>query len=101
MLLEHTSYIQAPVLLFYCTATAQLRADLHATGDHVLHLDSDAVLVEEVTYPRMFHLGKPMLPFRRYRSETYEGEQRVRRAWKVASIRWCLAFLFKCRPAHS
>eukprot|EP00903_Cladosiphon_okamuranus_P020138 g18491.t1 len=53
----------------YC----QLRADLHSTGDYVLHLDSDAVLLQEVTYSHMFHLGKPFLPFRRYRSETYEG----------------------------
>ncbi|CAM9278960.1 unnamed protein product, partial [Ectocarpus sp. 12 AP-2014] len=45
---------------------SKLRADLYANGEHVLHLDSDAVVFEDVTYAHMFHLGKPVLPFRRY-----------------------------------
>ena len=40
-----------------------------------MHLDSDAVLLEDITYSHIFHLGKPVLPFRRFRSETFEGEQ--------------------------
>lgn len=56
-------------------ATPQLRADLHTSGDHVLHLDSGAVLLEDITYSHIFYFGKPLLPFGRYRSETFEGEQ--------------------------
>lgn len=52
----------------------QLRADLYTDGDYVLHLDSDVLLFEDITYAHIFHLGKPVLPFRRYRMETLGGE---------------------------
>eukprot|EP00903_Cladosiphon_okamuranus_P019502 g17934.t1 len=54
---------------------SKLRADLYTKGDHVLHLDSDVVLLEDITYNHIFHLGKPVLPYRRYRRETLEGLQ--------------------------
>lgn len=55
-------------------AFPQLRADLYTDGDYVLHLDSDVVLLDDITYSHIFHLGKPVLPFRRYRNEAPEGE---------------------------
>lgn len=47
---------------------------MYTEGDYILHLDSDVVLFEEVTYDHIFHLGKPVLPFRRYRDETPDGK---------------------------
>lgn len=32
------------------------------------------MLYEPITYDHMFHMGKPVLPFRRYREETSLGE---------------------------
>eukprot|EP00903_Cladosiphon_okamuranus_P015304 g14138.t1 len=52
---------------------SKLRADLYTDGDYVLHLDSDVVILEDITYSHMFHRGKPVLPFRRYREEVPEG----------------------------
>ncbi|CAM9766040.1 unnamed protein product [Scytosiphon promiscuus] len=54
---------------------SKLRADLYTTGDFILHLDSDVVLFEDISYDEMFHLGKAVLPFRRDRSEAPEGEE--------------------------
>ncbi|CAM9423519.1 unnamed protein product, partial [Hapterophycus canaliculatus] len=54
---------------------SKLRGDLYTTGDYILHLDSDVVLFEDLTYDHMFHLGKPVLPFRRYRIEDSQGEE--------------------------
>ncbi|CAM9281830.1 unnamed protein product, partial [Ectocarpus fasciculatus] len=45
---------------------SKLRADLYTEGDYILHLDSDAVVFQDVSFAHMFHLGKPVLPFRRY-----------------------------------
>lgn len=59
------------------TILPQLRGDLYTTGDYILHLDSDLVLFEEITYDHIFHLGKPVLPFRRYRLETPGGEEGI------------------------
>ncbi|CAM9477738.1 unnamed protein product [Ectocarpus sp. 8 AP-2014] len=60
---------------------SKLRADLYANGEYVLHLDSDAVLFEDVTYAHMFHLGKPVLPFRRY-GKNGGGEGKVTICWQ-------------------
>ncbi|CAM9769234.1 unnamed protein product [Ectocarpus sp. 6 AP-2014] len=54
---------------------SKLRADLYCEGDFVLHLDSDVVLFEPLTYDHIFHWGKPVLPFRRYREEVVAGQQ--------------------------
>lgn len=40
-----------------------------------MHLDSDVIVFEAVTYAHMFHLGKPVLPFRRYEVETFPGKE--------------------------
>eukprot|EP00903_Cladosiphon_okamuranus_P008190 g7887.t1 len=56
---------------------SKLRADLYTEGDFVLHLDSDGVVFEDIAYEHIFHLGKPVLPFRRYRNETTEGLQTI------------------------
>ncbi|CAN0000310.1 unnamed protein product [Ectocarpus sp. 6 AP-2014] len=45
---------------------SKLRADLYTEGDYILHLDSDAVVFQDLSFAHMFHLGKPVLPFRRY-----------------------------------
>lgn len=55
-------------------SNAQIRADLYAEGDYILHLDSDVFVLHEVTYEDIFHLGKPVLPYRRYRDDSPEGE---------------------------
>ncbi|CAM9111525.1 unnamed protein product [Hapterophycus canaliculatus] len=52
---------------------SKLRGDLYTQGDYILHLDSDVVLFEDLTYDHMFHLGKPVLPYRRYRIEDSQG----------------------------
>lgn len=67
----------------------QLRADLYTNGAYVLHLDSDAVVFEDVTYAHMFHLGKPVLPFRRY-GKNGGGEGKVHEAHghKLAFTAW-------------
>ncbi|CAB1118503.1 unnamed protein product [Ectocarpus sp. CCAP 1310/34] len=49
---------------------SKLRADLYTKGDYILHMDSDVVMFEDLTYRHIFHLRKPVLPFRRYRNET-------------------------------
>ncbi|CBJ30864.1 hypothetical protein Esi_0218_0031 [Ectocarpus siliculosus] len=55
-------------------AYSKLRADLYTEGEYVLHLDSDAVVFEDVTPAHVFHDGMPVQPFRRYREEeTLEG----------------------------
>lgn len=51
-----------------------MRADLYTNGDYILHLDSDVLVLRDVTYDDMFHLDKPVLPFRRYRDDSPEGE---------------------------
>lgn len=51
-----------------------MRADLYTKGDYILHLDSDVLVLRDVTYDDIFHLGKPVLPFRRYRDESPEGK---------------------------
>ncbi|CAN0285107.1 unnamed protein product [Ectocarpus sp. 6 AP-2014] len=50
-------------------AYSKLRADLYTEGEYVLHLDSDAVVFEDVTPAHVFHDGMPVQPFRRYREE--------------------------------
>ncbi|CAN0188924.1 unnamed protein product, partial [Ectocarpus sp. 13 AM-2016] len=45
---------------------SKLRADLYTEGGYILHLDSDAIVFQDVSFAHMFHLGKPILPFRRY-----------------------------------
>lgn len=55
-------------------AVPQFRADLYTDGEYVLHLDSGTVLLEDITYEHIFHLGKPVLLFRRFSNETPEGE---------------------------
>lgn len=54
-----------------------MRADLYTNGDYILHLDSDVVVLEDITYSHIFHRGKPVLPFRRYRNEIPEGEHGI------------------------
>lgn len=49
-------------------------ADVYTDGDFILHLDSDVVVFEDITYAHMFHLGKAVLPFRRYEVDTFGGE---------------------------
>lgn len=56
------------------TYNYQMRADLYTKGDYILHLDSDVLVLHGVTYDDIFHLGKPVLPFRRYRDDTPLGE---------------------------
>lgn len=72
---SHTRFCTPHRLLGCWLTTPQLRADLYTGGDHVMHLDSDAILVEDITYSHIFYLGRPVLPFRRFRSETFEGER--------------------------
>eukprot|EP00903_Cladosiphon_okamuranus_P017930 g16498.t1 len=60
---------------------SKLRADLYTRGDYVMHLDSDVVLLEDITYSHIFHLRKPVLPYRRYRTETATGLQ-VSTCWQ-------------------
>lgn len=52
---------------------SKVRADLYTEGDYILHLDSGLVVFEKITYEHIFHLDKPVLPFRRYRDDTPEG----------------------------
>eukprot|EP00903_Cladosiphon_okamuranus_P017929 g16497.t1 len=52
---------------------SKLRADLYASGDYILHVDSNVFLLEDITYAHIFHIGKPVLPYRRYRRETPTG----------------------------
>eukprot|EP00752_Nemacystus_decipiens_P010095 g8996.t1 len=42
---------------------SKLRGDMYCEGDFILHLDSDVVLFEPLTYDHIFHLGKPVLPY--------------------------------------
>lgn len=59
----------------FCT---QIKADTYCDGEFILHLDSDTVLFEDITYDHIFHLEKPVLPFRRYRQEDDEdGESTI------------------------
>ena len=51
----------------------QIRADLYTEGDYILHLDSDVLVLHEVTYQDIFHFGKPVLPYRRHRDDSREG----------------------------
>ncbi|CAM9226822.1 unnamed protein product, partial [Hapterophycus canaliculatus] len=51
----------------------KMRGDLFTDGDYILHLEAEAIIFQNITYAEMFHLGKPVLPFRRYRGETVEG----------------------------
>ena len=51
-----------------------MRADLYTKGDYILHLDSDVLVLHDITYEHIFHLGKPVLPFRRYRDDSEDGE---------------------------
>lgn len=44
-----------------------LWADRYCSGRHILHLTVDAVIMGEVTYDRMFHKLKPVVPFTRFR----------------------------------
>ncbi|CAN0197979.1 unnamed protein product, partial [Ectocarpus fasciculatus] len=48
---------------------SKMRADLYTKGDYVLHMDSDVIVFEDVTYAHIFHLHKPVLPYRRYRTD--------------------------------
>lgn len=53
-----------------------MRGDLYTEGTYVLHLDANVVLFERITYDHIFHLGKPVLPFRRFRrDDSFEGER--------------------------
>lgn len=38
----------------------------HCIGDFVLHLEANAILLQPLTYERVFHFGKPILPFMRF-----------------------------------
>ncbi|CAB1112782.1 unnamed protein product [Ectocarpus sp. CCAP 1310/34] len=67
---------------------SKLRADLYANGEYVLHLDSDAVVFEDVTYAHMFHLGKPVLPFRRYGKNGGEGKVHEKHGQSLAFAAW-------------
>lgn len=51
----------------------RLRADLYCTGDFILHMDPMEVILKNVTYDSLFHLGKPVMPYGRY-SES-QGER--------------------------
>lgn len=52
-----------------------MRGDLYTEGTYILHLDSNVILFERITYDHIFHLGKPVLPFRRFRRDgSFEGE---------------------------
>ncbi|CAB1105679.1 unnamed protein product [Ectocarpus sp. CCAP 1310/34] len=53
----------------YSKVILPLTADLYTKGDYILHMDSDVVMFEDLTYRHIFHLRKPVLPFRRYRNE--------------------------------
>ncbi|CAM9163653.1 unnamed protein product, partial [Ectocarpus sp. 8 AP-2014] len=66
---------------------SKLRADLYTQGDYILHMDSDVVIFEEVTYSRVFHLEKPVLPFRRYRKEEGDPELKATTCWQLGTSR--------------
>lgn len=51
-----------------------LWADKFSSGNHVLHLDRNSVLLKNVTYDRVFHFGKPVIPFERFRDDDGELE---------------------------
>lgn len=57
-----------------------------------MHLDSDAVVFEDVTSAHVFHDGMPVQPFRRYREEeTLEGK-----AHTAARLLW----VSRCPALH-
>lgn len=80
---QHTTHVGSlqdcvglPCLLMPITSlhVPQMRADLYTNGDYVLHMDSDVIVFEDVTYRHIFHLHKPVLPYRRYRTDAgFEG----------------------------
>lgn len=64
--------------LHLCISFVQMRGDMYTEGTHILHLDSDVVIFERITYDHIFHLGKPVLPFRRFRpDDSFAGEMSV------------------------
>ncbi|CAM9820997.1 unnamed protein product [Ectocarpus fasciculatus] len=66
---------------------SKLRADLYTEGDYILHMDSDVVIFEDVTYSHVFHLDKPVLPFRRYRKEEGDPELKATTCWQLGTSR--------------
>lgn len=72
---------------------------MYCDGQYILHLDSDSVLYVPITYDHMFHLSKPVLPFRRYREDTPLGKAiayiyvqqnlRLRTAYVESAAREC------------
>ncbi|CAM9442866.1 unnamed protein product [Ectocarpus sp. 4 AP-2014] len=66
---------------------SKLRADLYTQGDYILHMDSDVVIFEDVTYSHVFHLEKPVLPFRRYRKEEGDPELKATTCWQLGTSR--------------
>lgn len=51
---------------------SKMMGDQYTDGDYILHLDSDVFVLHEITYDDIFHLGKPVLPYRRYRDDSFE-----------------------------
>lgn len=51
-----------------------LWADNFCTGKFVLHLQANSVLLQPITYARVFHFGKPVLPFTRFAESGKERE---------------------------
>lgn len=78
-----------------------LWADSYCEGDFVLHLEANSVLLQPVTYERVFHFGKPVLPVTRFmnygKDQEGSGGRGVRRARKIVAFLGGLDFiLFFC-----
>ncbi|CAM9352251.1 unnamed protein product, partial [Ectocarpus sp. 13 AM-2016] len=66
---------------------SKLRADLYTQGDYILHMDADVVVFENVSYSHIFHFGKPVLPFRRYRKDDGYLELKASTCWQLGTSR--------------
>ena len=55
-----------------------LWADSYCSGNFVLHLDAESVIMETLTYDHIFHFGKPVVPYTRFKTEG-EAERHVLR----------------------
>ena len=70
---------------------SSLRGDEYCSGRFVLHLEVDSLLLERVTYDTFFHLGKPVIPFKRSSEEGEHSKYHVviRTRCKAASQLHC------------
>ncbi|CAM9264062.1 unnamed protein product [Choristocarpus tenellus] len=65
---------------------SKMLADLYCEGDFILHMDSDVVIIEDLSYDHMFKFGKPVLPFRRYRDDTDWINKVLTVCWKNGTV---------------